>query len=455
MSLTPQGPAWQPPRKGRTGLWIALALLASGALLLLPPVKRKILTVIDRFRSEKVITKREVQEKIVEKRVEVLVPPAPLPTGPVTGTKKDVTAIFGGIKVQSTLVAEPGARATSERAQDGSYQAEFTFRIKVPKAAQTLEEFTGINPKLPQFLPGLKDMLPAGKVSGLFHNQYDHKQKFVQANILRLDRVLSRHNFYDLESVLELEHPSTKQKVLLMQGDMDVVSDGSDGDRMTSFDDYIFKTQHFQPTTSYAWPKVTQQQNPLIPRLEAEAKEIDEKLKSNGLSNAEKAALKERAGDIPRIIGDLKRRSFLIAQEDPFIVIPLTFRTYRGHPFTPGIGDYAVVISEGKMLPAIVGDYGPAEKSGEASLRIAREIDPKCGPYNRAVSDLNVSYVIFPDSADKKNSQPNYAAWHKRCSELLVKIGGDPTHLHQWEDRLKNPELVLPTVTPAVTSPPQ
>jgi Fungal chitosanase of glycosyl hydrolase group 75 len=453
MHAPSESPSWQPPRKSRRGLWIALVLLAAGgAALLLPPVKQKVITVIDRLRSEKVVMKREVVERIVEKRVEVPVPPAPLPSGPVTGTRKDVTTIFGGIKVQSTLEAEAGGRATKERTQDSSYVAEFTFKLKVPQAAKTLEDFTGINPKLPEFLPSLKDLLDTAKVSGLFHYQYEHKQKFIQANILRLDRVLSRHNFYDLESILELEHAGAKQKVLLLQGEMDVVSDGSDGDRMTSFDDYIFKSQHFQPTTSYAWPKQTQQQNPLIPRLEAEAKEIAEKLKAAGLSNAEKAALKDRAGDIPRIIGDLKRRSFLIAQEDPFVVIPLSFRTYRGsYAYTPDIGDYAIVICDGKLMPAIVGDYGPAEKSGEASLRIAREIDSKSGPYNRPVSDLKVTYLIFPNSADKERTAPDYAAWHKRCGELFTKIGGDPAKLHQWEDRLKKP---APPAVPAATTNP-
>jgi len=446
--LPPSDPApWAAPRRSHRGRWILLALvLAGAAACFLPPVKSKILTVIDRLRSERIVTRTETKtetktvDRIVEKRVEVPVPapPEPLPSGPSPGTKKDVASIFGGLQLESNLVATEGGRATVERGEAGSYAVEFNFKIKIPKPATTFEEFTAINASLPALLPSFKDLLGAAKVSGFYHFLYQQKQKSIQANILRLDRVLSRHNFYDLESVLELEHATTKQKALLMQAEMDVVSDGSDGDRMESFDDYIFKSQHFQPTTSYAWDKVTAKQNPLIPRLDEELRAVNEKAKASGLANTEKAVLKDRAREIPRLIADLKRRSFLIAQEDPFIVIPLSFRSYRGaHAWAPDIGDCAVVICGDKMMPAIVGDYGPGIKCGEASLRIAREIDPQSGPYKRPVSDLRVTYLIFPGSAPKQNTAPDYAAWHKQCSELLAKLGGDATKLHQWKDRLK------------------
>ena len=255
MNLPSDPSPWSGPRR-RPGRWILAGLLLAGAgLLFLPPVKRKILTVIDRLRTERVITKTETVEKIVEKQVEEAAPPAPLPNGPSLGTKKDVAAIFGGITLESNLITGEGRRATLERNDAASYAVEFNFKIKVPVPARTLEDFMGINPEIPVLIPGFKDLLTSAKVSGFFHYQYQQKQNFLQANILRLDRVLSRHNFYDLESVLELENAATKQKALLLQGEMDVVSDGSDGDRMDSFDDYIFKSQHFQPTTSYAWEK--------------------------------------------------------------------------------------------------------------------------------------------------------------------------------------------------------
>ena len=114
-----------------------------------------------------------------------------------------------------------------------------------------------------------------------------------------------------------------------------------------------------------------------------------------------------------------------------------------------------MVICGDKMMPAIVGDFGPAVKSGEASLRIAREIDPKAGPYNRPVSDLKVTYLIFPGSAEKERSAPDYAAWHRQCSGLLTKLGGNAGALHVWTDRLKKDppaESASPVAAPAVDS---
>jgi hypothetical protein len=113
--------------------------------------------------------------------------------------------------------------------------------------------------------------------------------------------------------------------------------------------------------------------------------------------------------------------------------------------FAPQLGDYAVVMSGNKLLPAIIGDYGPREKMGEASLRIAKEINEKATPYVRPESDLKISYLIFTGSADKPFGPPDYARWHQRCSELLAEMGGvgEGYGLHQWEDRLQAP------VTPA------
>ena len=61
------------------------------------------------------------------------------------------------------------------------------------------------------------------------------------------------------------------------------------------------------------------------------------------------------------------------------------------------LGDYALVVFGNSIYPALVGDVGPNDKVGEASLRIAKEINTLSTPYNRPVSDLKVTYLIFPD----------------------------------------------------------
>lgn len=447
---------------GLAWLWVLLLCAGIGCFLFFTPPGQRIARAILRRAGggepvrTKIETKIVEKERVVEKKVEVPVPAPPpaLPSGPSLGTRGDMTTMFSGIQLKSTLIPSPGDTATLERATPASYSVDLTVRIKIPKPASTLEQLRPLNPQIANILPGLPELLANGKVSGFFHHLYDLKQKHLQQNILRLDRALSRHNFYDLETLLELQHPATKRKVLLMQAEMDVVSDGSDGDRMASFDDYIFKSQHFQPTTSYGWPKLTSRPNPLVAKLEEELRGIREKLKNPNLGRTEKTNLESRAASIPRIVDDLKKRSYLIAQEDPFIVIPMSMRGYKErNAWTPSIGDYAVVIAGNKVMPAIVGDYGPSVKVGEASLRIARELDPTAGPYKRPISDLKVTYLIFPDSADPVKRQPDYAAWHAKCAALLEDIGGlgSGVRLHEWEDRLKAAATPVTTTGPGAT----
>lgn len=442
-------------RAGGAFRWAVLAVVAAALVLPFTPAGRRVYRAVrgmiaELRRDPGVRTETKIVERVVEKRVEVPVERAPdappaLPEAPVTGSVTDIRTLASGLQLKSHFRSEQGRNAAVERVDKESYGIEFTIHVKVPTPARTLDELKALNPALPEILPALPDLLRNAKVSGFYHHLYDLKQKSIRDSIMRLDRVLTRHNFYDLETVLELEHPATKARAILIQAEMDVVSDGSDGDRMTNFDDYIFKSQHFQPTTSYGWAKLTSKVNPLVPRLEEKLAEAKAKLKSANLSRSEKSALEQTVSSVPKVIADLKKRSYLIAQEDPFIVIPLSLRKFRGsNAWTPGIGDYAVVIAGDKVMPAIVGDYGPSNKVGEASLRIAREIDPKSGPYNRPISDLTVSYLIFPGSADPP-AQPDYAAWHRRCSELLGKLGGlgPGRTLHVWTDRLKPPQVLV------------
>ena len=59
-----------------------------------------------------------------------------------------------------------------------------------------------------------------------------------------------------------------------------------------------------------------------------------------------------------------------------------------------------MVVFGDKIYPAIIGDVGPADKAGEASLRIAKEVNALATPNNRPVSDLKVTYLIFPGTAE-------------------------------------------------------
>jgi hypothetical protein len=74
---------------------------------------------------------------------------------------------------------------------------------------------------------------------------------------------------------------------------------------------------------------------------------------------------------------------------------------------------------------------------------MAKEIDANANPYRRPVSDLTVTYLVFPRSADDPKRAPDYAHWRKRCGELLGEIGGlgEGVELHEWKDLLPPQEL--------------
>jgi hypothetical protein len=110
------------------------------------------------------------------------------------------------------------------------------------------------------------------------------------------------------------------------------------------------------------------------------------------------------------------------------------------------VGDYALVIFGDRIFPAIVGDIGPSDKAGEASLRIAKEINGTATAYNRPVSDLKVTYVIFPDTGEKPWGPPDLEKLQARSEALVKEIGGATVPVHHWENII--PPLPSPTPTP-------
>ncbi|MFK5923632.1 MAG: glycoside hydrolase family 75 protein [Verrucomicrobiota bacterium] len=407
----------------------------------------------------------KIVERVVEKiiRVPVEAEPEPMPSKFVAYKKIDTAQLYNGIEIRSELQTEEGRSASVEREDPSSYVIELAIKIKVPKANQSLQELTGLNEHLPKMLPGLGAMVESGKVSPFYYHLYDLKQQRVQHYLTRLNRVLSRHHFFDCETILELQHPETQQKVLLMQGEMDVVSDGSDGDRWPKLDEYISMSANYQPFTSYGWAKKTKTPNPLLAGRVAKLKKYETEFKIKGLSIERNRFLKSNIDLLKREIADLKGRSFLIAEADPFIVIPLSMvGKTKENAFAPSFGDYAAVVYQDKIYPAIVGDAGPAFQMGEASLRIAKQLNPKSNPYSRPVSDLKVTYLLFPGSKEEKKDAPDLKKWHQRCSDLLGRMGGlgEGYQLHQWEDLIARkraaaaPPVSKPPVEPPAPSPP-
>jgi hypothetical protein len=67
---------------------------------------------------------------------------------------------------------------------------------------------------------------------------------------------------------------------------------------------------------------------------------------------------------------------------------------------------------------------------------MAKQLNPRASPYSRPVSDLKVTYLVFPNSRDAERGAPDYEKWRKRCGELLKEIGGLGVgyDLHEWEN---------------------
>lgn len=368
----------------------------------------------------------------------------PTPTRPpVIGGKLDTAKLWSGITVHAEVDPTPGGAASAERSDPLSYVLDLKLNVRVPTPNRTMEELAAVTPELPKLLPELAKTLGASPVSPLFQELYDLKVRTLREDLVRLDQLLSRHNFYDCQTILRLQHPETKRQAILLQAEMDVDADGSDSDRMPGIDG---SSANFKPFTSYRWKKKTAQLNTFLPLAEAKLRRYETEFAQKGLTMERNRDLRIGIQRMRAEVDSLKRFSFLIASTDPYIVLPGIF---SNAPDAGKVGDYAVVICGNAIYPALVGDVGPRDKVGEASLRISKEINPGSSAYSRPVSDLKVSYLIFPGTADTPFGPPDLEKIRARCEKLVQEMGGSSVPLHQWANLIPTP-----TPTPSPTSTP-
>ena len=357
--------------------------------------------------------------------------PVPTPEPPPYVPQKTLNAgsIFNGIHFKTKLETVSGTTTTAERNSAESYSVEVSVKVTIPKPHQSIEELAKLNGNIATLLPGLREMLGSAKVAQGFDDLYRRKVTSIRSNLDRLDQLISRHNFYDCETILELQNAKTKRKVLLLQADMDVDTDGADGDRLPTFDT---SSRTYQPMTTYRWKKRTPTPNPCTPIWEKRIADNEARIKDP-----------KNAGDVPRLkaenarlrveIADMKSSSFLIGSLDPFIVLPSQMFTGRKTGFSPRMGDYCLVLAGDTFYPAIIGDAGPTTKVGEASLRLCREINAKSNGDVRAVSDLKVTYLVFPGSAEKETGPPDLLLWQTRCAALLDEFSEHTGKFFLWQ----------------------
>lgn len=359
----------------------------------------------------------------------ITLPPFPpaLPERVEPGQYDHISKMTPGLNVLSSVQFEPGSTASQDRKALASYQVRVALNLRLPQAADG-ESLKHANPKLPELFAKYNEFMSKAKVSQWYQALYLHKQNRIRKEAATLARLLDRHNYYDTDTILEIEAPESGRKVLWVQADMDVVSDGSDGDRLPDMPAKVKNSDHYQPMTSYRWRKLGTNPNPLLPHWEERVTRLSKDKKANA------AALQHAKN----VVHDLKKYSFLLAEYDSFIVVPLTFKNGGNESYRPQLGDYAAVVVGDRVFPAIVGDFGPRFKAGEGSLRLARLINPKATPFARPVSDLGVSYVIFPHSREPENGPINYERLNTRVQELLQEMGGltPAAQFQQVEDPL-------------------
>ena len=277
----------------------------------------------------------------------------------------------------------------------------------------------------------------------------DHKEKSLRNNLGQLQHLPYRDSLFDCQTILDLNLLATSRRALLIQAIMNVNTDGSDGDRNLPMDRLSLT---YQPQTNYRWAKKTDRPNPCLREEVSQLALTEAELGSGTMSALEKSSLQSRSATAKATIAELKRWSFLSGTADPFIVLP-SFMVGKS-PMQPAIGDYAVVIAKGTLYPAILGDLGPNSKIGEASLRICREIFPNSGADRRPVSRPEVVYLVFPGTAEKPFTVPDYAHWSERCHTLWKEFGGSDTATwHEWTSLEKPWPTPTPTPSPSPENP--
>jgi hypothetical protein len=389
----------------------------------------------------------------VKRTPEEIPSPTPKPTPAVIyvpAKHMETGKLFNGMQINATVETENGNSAEEERDTMSSYTLNLQLKVRVPKPNSNLQDLEKLNPYLPKVLPWLEASLPKARVAPFYDDFYRLKVNSLNRDLVRLDQLISRQHFFDCETVLELEGQPSKRRALLVQAAMEVDTDGSDSDRVPNVDG---NSSTYQPMTSYKWAKKTDKENPFLASSEERLKKLTQELSARITAPERSRDLNDSLIPEARYeITQLKKSSFLVAAADPYIVIPYLLMSPGYEPYAPKVGDYCVVIYNDTLYPAIIGDVGPNYKIGEASLRICKEINALSNSNNRPVSDLRITYLIFPNTADKPFDVPDLGKWHARCDQFLNEMGGYKGELKAWEDVTK--PKPTPTPTPAPTASP-
>jgi hypothetical protein len=350
------------------------------------------------------------------------------------GILSDITDISNGLPLRTEIVYGDGDTALREINSIDSYTATFQLKLRLPRAATNLTEIEDGTTGLRKILPGFNSLFPRGFVSPWHQNIYQNKVSQIRQHSKQLAAILAKHDAYDCNTILHLQSEKGR-KVFYMQADLDATLKGADGDRLAEMPLAQVDSISYDPFTAYHWRKTGTNPNPMIAGWERRIAIGGKELEMPTITAERKAWVQERIAMLQNGIDAMKRRSYLISAYDPYIVLPLCILKDVKDPYAPKIGDYAVVIHENKIYPCIVGDRGSDTKVGEASARLAQQLNAGWKNGKKAVKAPIVSYLVFPESRDTDTSVPDYLKWEKKCLALLNEIGGlgKSYELHRWK----------------------
>ncbi|MGJ8634481.1 MAG: glycoside hydrolase family 75 protein [Luteolibacter sp.] len=320
-----------------------------------------------------------------------------------------------------------------------------TISIKRPEAVSDFRTLLELNSKLPVALADIESLVERGTVSKRFDLLFDEKAKHIKRQ-KTLD-ALSNYNYYDCATIMDLVHPETGRRALLIQAGMDVVTDGSDPDRAGDLEDYhgALSSNWFQPYTGYVWGR-SKNKNPFanyyddriseLVSLKAEVDQRNQELPTRAWRMVSEV-YQEEINHLSRVKKDnswglSNNPRSVVAALDPIIVLP---RNWFGKNASISHGDYALVVYGDRVFPTMVAEAGPTYKIGEASLRLAREINKNASGTQRAVDAFSVTYVVFPGTRKATRSEPDVLEINAKVRSLIDEIGGlgDAGKFEAWE----------------------
>jgi hypothetical protein len=351
-----------------------------------------------------------------------------------SNTVVDIQQLSNGIPLRTEVVYGSGQSVSDERILADSYTANYQVKIRIPQPAIKMSDLEKNGSRLSLILPGFASLFAKGTISPCFRTVYDTKIAQVKQNATRLNQMIPKASFYECNTILNFVSDKGR-KMLFIQADMDAEIQGSDGERLHKMPPEQVNSLDYNPFTAYHWRVSGDFPNPMIEGWKRRITIGEKELAETTTDLQKKKWIQNRIETLKQGVEHMKRNGFLISTYDPYIVLPYYLVNRPNDAFSPKIGDYAVVIHGNKVYPCIVGDESHDSAIGEASARIAGELNAQWKLGSKAVFIPTVNYIIFPNSREAQAKSPDYAYWRAKCIALLSEVGGlgRDYQLHEWD----------------------